>query len=117
MWADLGIFPVPLKLQMVRIGHMCLVKRLQGLLYMVKMPLPLSKLQMVPKVVVHLVVVLQSSSILIYGISIYQDIVIATAIATKTLKYLYHVNNIKKYRRGSHYTNARTPFSPEPNCK
>jgi hypothetical protein len=73
LWADLGIFPVLLRLQMVRIGHMYLVKRLQCQLYMVTMQLPLGVPQMVPMAVVRLVAVLQSSSILIYGISIYQD--------------------------------------------
>ncbi len=73
MWADLRIFPAPLKLQMVRIAHMYLVKILQSQLYMVMTQLPLGVPQMVRMVVVHLVAVLQSSSILIYGISIYQD--------------------------------------------
>ena len=81
------------------------------------MPLPLNKLQMAPKVVVRLVVVLQNSSILIYGFSIYQDIVSATATATVTLKYLYHIDNIKEYSCGCHYTNPRTPFCPQPNCE
>jgi hypothetical protein len=40
---------------------------------MVMTQLPLGVPQMVRMVVVHLVAVLQSSSILIYGISIYQD--------------------------------------------
>lgn len=110
MWADLGIFPVPLKLQMVRIAHMYLVKILQCQLCMVMTQLPLGVPQMVRMVVVRLAAVLQSSSILIYGFSIYQDIVSATATHTKTLKDLYHIHNIKEYRGGSHYTNTRAPF-------